>query len=522
MNIAKLYRLAPAALLFVGFNAVAASLDYQMPYSQAIDDSGAPALGLTIVNSADFSQRKTVLPNTTAIRLAHTNYGGDLADGQYVDMRPYSVVYQQGAQFFRVNLRSGNSTTPVQVSSESAGAAVCDSTLLTTDFTAPQTSALLYQVSGTDGGCDTADDIFRYTRLNAKADAAPKVMSLRSLDISPMYAADWSYKGLVVLEGTTLKFYKPDFVTSRTLASDVTRFEWLARTATGEAVVLINSSIRKVGVDGKLVAGSLRKVPAGFSFDGAVNDATTLYFDEKNLDTTAKPKSRVMRVPLDDSAEATQMLTSNFDDLTLQGLTSENLIYIETTLDTSTFTYDSRLKRIAKIAAANEPAPKQLQKATNGFFSVAATDANRVFYNLTSFASTYSIRAYLRDDNATLLNDFGTGSTFGVGVIASDRDFETQFASASHLVLTTGATDGVYANAALWRYRVADNVQTQLATLPSNTAFVSFFATVPAAVGTIYLKKNNELYGDVFAADMDNASYLRQTSTATVSEVPVY
>jgi len=509
-----------AAVLGIAVSAPALAgvpLDYRMPYAQS-GSSGLPEKGLTLVDSADFAQTTTVLPTSTAIRLAHINYGGEISDATYKNMRPLSVVYQSGGRFNRVDLRSSDSN-PHLLSSEAGGNAVCDAKVLGTNLANPAANLLLYRAAGADAKCSTSDDAFRYVRLDAGADTAPSTAGVRTLDVYPLYDNAFAFKGLIALDGSTLKSYKTDLSVNAELKTGVTTFHWLARNAAGETLIQTNSDILRVSVNGTLVSGTLASVGSGYSLTGWENDGASLFWIEDAA--TPGDKSLVRRVPMDGSSGAKTVFKSKADQLALGGLTNKQLVYVETSFDTSTFTYKSALKAIDKTAKSGDPAAVTLHKASNAYLYVIATDATRVFYNLMSFDGDIFQQAFVRKADGTLQYDYAPGSAFALGIFATSSVPGTTNPPPGWLMLTEGASDGFYADAKLSSFKLSSDKK-KLTNLPGNTGAAFMISPTPVGLGMVYLSSGNDMYSEVFAADAGSGAFLQETSSPTTNEVPVY
>ncbi len=491
-----------------------------MPFMHA-KVGGSDGYGLQVVDSEDFSNIQQILDTSHVITQAKLVYGGTLGEDGPSDVRPYAVVYATGGKWYRLDLRKSASLTPIQISSESvvapsSASVYCPTAVITTDPLAPQHSALLYQVPGPTGSC--ANEYARMIRLDDAPTQAPTVTSIWSTLVYPIYDKNSRYYGLLSKPGNDLRYYASDFMTSVEIASDVTRFAYAATRPNGESVVLINSDLRRIKTNGKLIGEPLRTLPSEYRFASSVNDGQELFWYEDNTDSK---KRSFWRTAMDGSSAPVNMYKTKeylnevrgFDLFT--GVLSEkNLIFSHTVLDPTTSELRYELYSMSKTAASGVPAPVLVDSQKYG---TAFVDDKRVYYNHGAYGSQ---AAHVAKDNGTPQSDFGADTTFLAGPADGSYIYRLPPRRYTHLILAQGINAGVYpyAKAKVKMYRLVDGAKIPLKQLPPKaTSFSAGYAIGSPFLGTMGIDGADE----IFAAEADSGEYRTITNTKDISEVPI-
>ena len=99
----------------------------------------------------------------------------DSAKQQINDIHVRSLIYTKGANFFKVSMLRSGTPTPKQVSSESQAGSSCNiyNQIISTDYSNPDNTMILYSLPGSDGICYNADDQWKGVTMGMTATDAP-------------------------------------------------------------------------------------------------------------------------------------------------------------------------------------------------------------------------------------------------------------------------------------------------------------------------------------------------------------
>jgi hypothetical protein len=165
--------------------------DFWMPYSLP------GTQGYTAINAENFTASNIADTWSSPIHGVRFHSAGELNSGVLADLRPHSMVYEQLGKWFRVGLRTTDTLTATQISSESTifdgspltPTSYCNSAILDTDYTKPDAALLIYQLAGPDNRCSTSDDTTWSIHLNDATTTAPQRLS--SIYLTSTFASRW-------------------------------------------------------------------------------------------------------------------------------------------------------------------------------------------------------------------------------------------------------------------------------------------------------------------------------------------
>lgn len=172
-----------------------------MPALVAIS-AASPASGTVTIEAS--GQTPTFLPSSSV-------FEGTVNAGRISNLRSRFGVYFKGGQLYKVDqaVASGGSPAP-QVVSTLASTDVCGNGGFPTmdpyssgnDFANASHSWLFFRAPGTDGTCDTVDDVFRAVRMDMGAGT-----SALTIDepLTEILGSDGSFAGLLVRKGNQIQ-----------------------------------------------------------------------------------------------------------------------------------------------------------------------------------------------------------------------------------------------------------------------------------------------------------------------------
>ena len=231
------------------------------------------------------------------------------------------LVFRSGNALFRVSLLKSDIPLPVQLSSESNADQMCR--VVSAVWTSSHGDRIVYELSGADGNCDTAEDNdYRMVRLDMGPTDPPVPAKLV---VTPIDTLE-TFLGWLAIDGKELKRYDPDFAEVQT----VTGFSTRAVAVTsgdvyGTAVLLrVDDSLRAYHLASGALSASLHTFGNEFFF--SLQDATSTYVFDVADAAQVGGTSRILRVPSDGSAAATPLITET-GVVVLANLTANRIAY---------------------------------------------------------------------------------------------------------------------------------------------------------------------------------------------------
>jgi len=162
--------------------------------------------GLYAVDSSSPTSPQTVDTGVASDSTATIAYGSyDSTTKVITGGHDHYVVYAKGGKIYRVNAVKGQSLTPAQVSSETGAATVCD-TDPDSDLMNVDNSIYFYKLPGTDGNCNTSDDVEKMVTVGMSASTSPVTITPKKLiRYTTIFDANRSIVGFLVTDSGVLK-----------------------------------------------------------------------------------------------------------------------------------------------------------------------------------------------------------------------------------------------------------------------------------------------------------------------------
>lgn len=433
---------------------------------------------------------------TQARQIFHASYDGATRTASGIHAR--SIVYVSGGKVWKVSAlvsdgvpgSAGNQ--PVQLSSESAISTSPDTTLcfawVADDYGNHNNARYAYKLAGTDGSCNTTDDVVKLVALGMSSTTAPlglppgwePMVAIHDPNSGALIAAlfldrsrnelvrrnaDLTGSATVVKQGVTTKARDVLVTNDNRMFLDIDGDLYLYNLATGQLSASLFSS------------GSTSTELVGDS------DGSALYFMTLNGATAIykfpfSGTSAVDRVTLAQEVSGTAIWATI-------GLTSNRIAYVTYTAGSSTF----ELKSVAKTGGA----PIPLVGPTSESLMLIAAAGNRVYYNRGGVGTSTSVAAVINEDGSSPVTLPGS-SWAGVSVPTTVTTGET-FAVSRVLLAEFNVVTGTLSGGTLTSYD---------ATTYSNPVTLG---TIPDGVSWLFLWGNDSrLLGFVFAPDGNGGS----------------
>lgn len=484
------------------------------PTSKAVTVSGANVTGQDFVGSAasggattaaylfyksslvavdPSNPGSTVTVDSQQINGAAKISAGTFSPGPPVtvsDLHTYAVIYGgQDGKLYKVSaLKSGGTPTKVQVSSETGAATICNKSG-NNDFANPDNSGYIYSLPGTDGLCNTTDDVWRMVKIGMTATTAPvpakeSVMSLNNWQTGAI-------TGFLAKSGNSLNRYDANFDLAATVTTFTTLMGVYHYASNGDTVLWVDNKLFIYHIGTNTLSNLI--YTSSSTYHNTPIDGTNGYF---------KDGTSIYKFPLDGSAAATVLATESgtIDKLFY---TDSKVVYVSSQGSSST------LKAVSKTGGT----ASTLDSATSGGISIYQVSGTRIYYNITTGSGS---TAKVANENGTIessiSNAVWTGAVGGTTVTLGPW-------TPVWVLRVDGMTGTGMANGTLKSIDASNNTAVvTLGTVPSDIKSIVFYGNGNDMLGTGSTNGTSSTF-DIFFMNSDTPnSLVRVTNTPTISE----
>ncbi|HKY89796.1 MAG TPA: hypothetical protein VJM11_02105 [Nevskiaceae bacterium] len=518
-----------AATLCCSLSAAAVTpSDYAMPYVSNADESEV-FKGITLVNSANFAQTSQLVAATVAVGTPHIVNGADVDGTGLHDTRPHTLVWAQANRWMRAPLRGGLAPTPVRFSNEAAANTTCEfaAMVIYRDFAAPLTSALYYQLPGTNASCGDEDDVIKRVDIDDASGTAPTTTALENLSLHPIYKTDGKLAAIYTLQGSSVLRIASDLTTITTVRAGVSQFEVIGSLPDTTVIALMDGNLERIRPAGTVYANPLRRPKDGYTIEQAVLHQGEVFFTEDAQAPGEAIQTRVTRIAANAASPAVLMLTLK-QAAFLSGFTTGRMIYTVGTAEDP----EMSLYSFPKDGSKGSAPQTRIHKAVSpNFITVMATHDDNVFFNVTGFGFTPEFEiidnqiALVKTDLAAAVKNYGAHSQFLGGQITDSGDgaLEEQETYARLLLGTKGVSGSFGFGLMGPKLHSLDPATVQATQI---TDLADHFVTLPAfgfgagSIGGLLNFENEQ--GDVYAYDLVGLRFRLLSDGTARNEFPIF
>ncbi len=240
------------------------------------------------------------------------------ANNTISDWHKRYVLYFKDGRIYKVSALKSDSLTPIQVSSEIGAIDLCDSRG-NEDVANIDNSVFIYTISGTDGECDTSDDIVKMGTLGMSSTDAPKILNVTASYyerfIRSIYnMSDLSIAGFLMINlNSDLVECDTGFSNCITVKTSVSEI-W-------SRYYVPNSNIIIVEIDEDIytydwTTNTLTSIYVSFS-GSYISDGSAMYFEDG---------SKIFRINYNDFS-VTELVDEGTNDIVGIALTNNKVVY---------------------------------------------------------------------------------------------------------------------------------------------------------------------------------------------------
>ena len=280
------------------------------------DDNG----GLYAVDSSSPTTPQTVDTGVASNSTAKTVNGTyDSTTKQASGIHTHYLVYAKGGKIYRVNTVKGQSLTPTQVSSETGASTICWKSPAS-DFMTVDNSIYMYILPGTDGNCNTSDDIEKMVTAGMAASTSPITITPKTRNRLGygIYDANLSIVGFFVTEGGVFKKCNVNLTTCSDLKTGVSSVSDMGEYIAQLKIYLkIDNGLYVYDAGANTLSSSLYTF-TGTTGSRGTTDSSAFYFVDG---------AKILKLPHNTSSVTTLVTeTASINDYQLQ-LTDNSVVY---------------------------------------------------------------------------------------------------------------------------------------------------------------------------------------------------
>lgn len=352
--------------------------------------------GLYAVDSSSPTSPQTVDTGVATNSTGTIVYGSyDPATKVASGLHAHYVVYAKGGNIYRVNAVKGQSLAPAQVSSETGAVTVC--------FTSPDVdlmnvdnSIYIYILPGTDGACNTSDDVEKMVTVGMSASTSPITITPKTLNRIGygIHDANMSIVGFLVTDSGVLKKCNLNLSTCSDLKTGVSSVsEMGSYWAPFKIYLKIDNGLYVYDAGANTLSSSLYTFTGTTSSWGSKIDSSAFYFADG---------TKILKLPHNSSSVTTLITETAAINNSQLKLTDNSLVY-----EVSSKT----LKAVPKTGGAATTLASV--SGASDSISTLGVPGNYIYYNKT--VSGISSAGRILDD-ATGGSEVSNAAWFGISM----------------------------------------------------------------------------------------------------------